>query len=52
MCAAGRGEASGGEGEVEMALGVATVGHLPPSEASGAMGEALLQVEGVKGEQM
>lgn len=52
MCAAGRGGASGGEGEVETALWVAAVGLLPPSEASGAMGEALLQVEGGEGEQM
>ena len=52
MCGAGRGEASGGEEEVETALGAAMVGLLPPSEASGAVGEALLQVEGVEGGQM
>ena len=52
MCVGGRGEASGEEGEVERALGVAAGGLLPPSEVWGAMGEALLQVEGAEGEQM
>ena len=52
MCGADRGEASGEEGEVERALGVAAGGLLPPSEVWGAMGEALLQVEGAEGEQM
>ena len=52
MFAAGTGEASGEEGEAERARGVATGELLPPSEALGAMGVALLQVEGVEGEQM